>query len=103
MNGLVHTGAKVLQVIMMDLFYNGQEKDSTKTVEGSPPLFFYNIALSEESGKTVSESGATFYNGVIDELRISKICRSSSWISTEYNNQNDPLSFLSFGPEETPS
>ena len=98
-----HVAAVVdLSVQNMDLFYNGQEKDSTKTVEGSPPLFFYNIALSEESGKTVSESGATFYNGVIDELRISKICRSSSWISTEYNNQNNPSSFLSFGMEETP-
>jgi hypothetical protein len=37
----------------------------------------------------------------IDEVRISNIARTSDWIYTEFNNQNDPSSFLSFGPEET--
>ena len=32
----------------------------------------------------------TFFNGTLDELRISNILRSSNWISTEYNNQNNP-------------
>jgi len=46
---------------------------------------------------------ATHYyycNGIIDEVRVSKIVRSFEWIKTEYNNQNDPSGFLSFGPEE---
>ncbi len=38
--------------------------------------------------------------GEIAELRISNIDRSSGWISTGYNNQNDPSSFISVGPEE---
>jgi len=41
------------------------------------------------------------HNGVIDEFRCSNIARSPEWISTEYNNQNDPFSFLSFGLEES--
>jgi len=41
------------------------------------------------------------FDGIIDEFRISNTCRSISWISTQYNNQNNPSSFLSFGPEET--
>jgi len=41
------------------------------------------------------------FDGTLDEIRISNIASSSAWISTEYNNQNDPSSFLSFGPEET--
>ena len=40
-------------------------------------------------------------DGILDEIRISNTARSSDWISTEYNNQNDPSDFLSFGPEET--
>ncbi len=47
------------------------------------------------------ENGHFNYKGSIDEVRISKITRGESWISTEYNNQNNPESFLSFGPEET--
>jgi len=43
------------------------------------------------------------WDGGIDELRVSKIRRSPEWISTEYQNQNDPSSFLGFGPEETDS
>ena len=39
------------------------------------------------------------YGGTIDEVRISKIARSSEWISTEYNNQNDPATFCGFGSE----
>lgn len=42
-----------------------------------------------------------FTPGTIDEIRISNIARTSEWITTEYNNQNDPSSFLSFGPEES--
>jgi len=41
------------------------------------------------------------FHGMIDEVRVSNTARSSDWISTEYNNQNDPSDFLSFGPEET--
>ena len=43
----------------------------------------------------------SFTPGSIDELRISNVARTQEWISTEYNNQNNPLSFLSFGPEES--
>jgi hypothetical protein len=38
-------------------------------------------------------------NGKMDEVRISNIKRSPIWISTEYNNQNNPSDFLSVGPE----
>ena len=44
----------------------------------------------------------TFFNGTLDELRISNILRSSNWISTEYNNQNNPGTFLTVYPQEYP-
>jgi len=53
-------------------------------------------------GQDWDPSGRTdYFNGMIDEVRIYNSISGSAWISTEYNNQNDPSSFLSFGPEET--
>jgi len=40
------------------------------------------------------------FDGKIDEFRISNVIRSSDWIETEYNNQNDPGSFYAVGTEE---
>jgi len=41
-----------------------------------------------------------FYNGLLDEIRLSNIARTASWIQTTFNTQNDPSSFMSFGAEE---
>lgn len=38
-----------------------------------------------------------YMTGKIDEARISKIARSSSWIKTEYNNQSSPEGFIKVG------
>ena len=96
-------------VVVVDLstkdfvFYiNGEEKDSTVTTVGTPPSYFYDIRLDERLGKTTPESsGPYFYDGSMDEVRISKTCRSADWVLTQYNNQNEPSSFFSIGPEET--
>jgi YD repeat-containing protein len=37
----------------------------------------------------------------MDEIRISNTLRSAGWIKTEYNNQNSPLTFVSFGFQES--
>ncbi len=39
-------------------------------------------------------------DGTLDELRFSDVARSASWVSTEYNNQNAPESFLTLGEQE---
>lgn len=38
-----------------------------------------------------------FLDGIIDEVRVLNIVLNSSWISTEYNNQKYPNTFLSVG------
>lgn len=43
--------------------------------------------------------GGFNWNGVIDEVRFATIARSQDWITTEYNNQNAPSSFLDFQAE----
>jgi len=49
-------------------------------------------------------SDSIYFNGLLDEIRISKgVARSADWIKAEYNNQNNPAAFLSFGAEMTPA
>ncbi|MFX1432088.1 MAG: DUF2341 domain-containing protein, partial [Promethearchaeota archaeon] len=45
--------------------------------------------------------GSWEIDGLIDEIRICNITRSAGWIATEYNNQDDPQSFLNIGLEES--
>ena len=40
-----------------------------------------------------------YFNGYIDEVRFSMSPKSANWILTEYNNQNNPASFISLGME----
>ncbi|MFX1376531.1 MAG: DUF2341 domain-containing protein [Promethearchaeota archaeon] len=47
-----------------------------------------------------SPTGARPIDGIIDEVRISSVVRSNSWLRTEYNNQDEPESFYSIGVEE---
>lgn len=43
------------------------------------------------------------FDGVIDETRIRKSTLSDNWISTEYNNQNEPASFWTYNTGAAPA
>lgn len=42
-----------------------------------------------------------YFGGVIDELRLSLVVRSTDWIATEYNNQSATSTFYTIGTQET--
>ncbi|MFW9818706.1 MAG: DUF2341 domain-containing protein, partial [Candidatus Thorarchaeota archaeon] len=44
-----------------------------------------------------TDGNANYFDGIIDEVKISQISRSADWINTEYNNKYDPNSFYSVG------
>ena len=46
-------------------------------------------------------TGSFYFNGRIDELRISDEVRSNGWLRTEYNNQSSPSTFYSVDASET--
>ena len=75
------------------IFVDGVQQTLTGSFSGSPS---FAGEILEIGRYTVSN----YFAGGIDEIRVSDIERSSSWISTEYNNQNDPSSFYSIGIEE---
>jgi hypothetical protein len=84
-----------------DIYYNGELQDSYEIILGNPPTHFYDVTLDDLFGRYTPESGQQkFIDGSMDEVRISKICRSEEWISTQYNNQKNPLNFYRVGPEE---
>jgi hypothetical protein len=64
---------------------------------------YYNGGLANSETPLLGADGggtpANFFNGVIDEVRVSGITRSDDWITTEWNNQNDPASFYTMGSE----
>jgi len=39
-----------------------------------------------------------YFNGLLDEVRISSVARSSAWIKASYNSGNNSL--VSYGAEE---
>lgn len=58
------------------------------TQSGSP-----NMGIGMRSDNFGTMGSSTF----LDEVRISNIARSQSWITTEYNNQSSPSTFFLFG------
>ena len=77
----------------MQMFVNGVKQSNVTNFTGSPNT---NSATLELGRYTE----ASYFQGLVDEVRISDIHRDSDWIITEFNNQNDPTNFLIIGPEE---
>jgi len=78
----------------LKIFVNGTEK-----AQGTPSGSYANVAANFDIGRLGNNS--EFFDGVLDEVRISSIDRGADWIATEYNNQNDASTFYSVGAEES--
>ncbi len=61
-----------------------------------------NFGSSSSADMQIGSFNTTnYFDGSMDEIRISQTVRSAEWISAAYNNQNDPSSFYTVGSEET--
>jgi hypothetical protein len=71
--------------------------------EGSTYTGNYNLDEVSVKYGIHNAGGSTepFTNGYLDETRFAKTERSTSWITTEYNNQSATSTFFYNGPEET--
>ena len=46
---------------------------------------------------TDANGDTAYFDGLIDEVRISNTARSAQWIETSYNNQSSPSTFMTWG------
>ncbi len=72
---------------------NNYFKDGDSIDDSSLPVILANVNTGEDE---------RYYDGKIDEARLSNVARSANWIGTEYNNQFSPYSFYSVGALEEP-
>jgi len=78
-------------------FFDG-EQTNTESYNKSIPIT--NEPLTIGSGKDVTDSNDPRpFNGLVDEVRISSTPRSNEWVSTTYQNQQNPQSFHALGNE----
>lgn len=81
----------------MEFYANGQSEAATRTVGGTPPTVFGENTAPVEIGALHNHSvlapHCVSFDGVIDEVRLSKSVRSANYTTTCYNNQNSPATF----------
>jgi hypothetical protein len=77
----------------MRLYVDGTQIGSSAMAGFSTPF------TSFEMGGRQGDSSYPF-NGSLDDVRYSKVSRSTDWIATEFNNQNSPGTFFTEGPQQ---
>jgi len=76
----------------MQIFGNGELKDTYIETSSMPNSnYHFTIGYKDDYGN--------YYDGIMDEVRISNIERNYNWIKTSYNNQYEPNSLISISPE----
>jgi len=81
-------------------YVNGTQTANTNAATPNAPTAHFTIGNQLDP----SNNPYRFFNGIIDEVRISNTARSPDWIKTKYTNQNSPgnigaPSFYSVGDE----
>ncbi|MFX0086837.1 MAG: LamG-like jellyroll fold domain-containing protein, partial [Candidatus Hodarchaeota archaeon] len=59
-----------------------------------------NLNIGDKVTLKFGMASDNFFNGTIDEVRVSNVARSVAWIKAEFSNQRDPSSFYSIGVQE---
>jgi hypothetical protein len=78
----------------MRLYINGSLNASLSGVTGTITKYNNNGQIGYDNTGGGNEN---FFNGTIDEVRVSSIARSADWIATEYNNETGLTTFYSIG------
>ena len=84
------------------LYIDGQAAGNKSFSEvGYSSVYRYFIGTGYGSFWTGVSGAWGYWNGSLDEVRVSNTARSADWISTEYNNQSNPSTFYSVGAAAT--
>jgi titin len=80
------------------LYKNGLLVDTTPR-SGSLPDHTHKLEIGVQDVATFER----YFDGIIDEVRITNTVRTADWIKTEYNNQSSPATFYAVAGEENVS
>jgi PKD repeat protein len=80
------------------IYIDGVPVATTAVTTGTAPT----APISGSGGTLIGyhQTWNTYLNATLDEIRISNNNRTPVWISTEYNNQKSPNTFLTVYPQE---
>ena len=86
-------------------YINGTMSTGTSGRSSNLPITnsLYNLNFADDAYSRILGSGTMagmYFNGSIDEVRISNVVRDPTWLATEFNNQNSPSTFAYIGPEQ---
>jgi hypothetical protein len=75
----------------------------TATANGYSSTYAYSLGAGNTASWTSGNGGWLYWNGTLDEVRVSNTARAAGWIETEFNNQSSPSTFLTEGPQQSGS
>ncbi len=103
-SGPVPSGTPVTAGVWQHVAVSVDEANSTAVfyINGTPvATTTANFGASSSVGVQIGSFNTTnYFDGAMDEIRISQAVRSDDWIATSYANQDAPSSFYSVGLEE---
>jgi hypothetical protein len=98
------TGLSPAQWVYVTLVLNSGAGTITGYVNGTVTgTAAYSVITSHSNEAQSLGSGAlnyAWFNGILDEFRLSTSARSADWILTEYRNQNTPATFYAVGAQQ---
>jgi hypothetical protein len=80
-----------------NIYINGSAQSSSFSASSAIGATSGNLHLGH-----LSAESSHFWDGLIDEARVSNVARSADWIATEYNNHSSPSTFYSVGSQSSP-
>jgi hypothetical protein len=83
---------------VLSLYVDGTLRSTTAVPAVQSSTGYWRMGSYKLSGWTNGSDG--FYTGGMDEVRLSTTARSAGWITTEYNNENSPSTFVSVGSQQ---
>jgi alpha-tubulin suppressor-like RCC1 family protein len=83
------------------LYINGvQQAHDTNGTRGTSYATHASLGAWASGGNQPPDSTWRYFDGWIDEARVSHTARSADWIATEYNNQSTPGAFYAISTAE---
>ncbi|MFV2045108.1 MAG: right-handed parallel beta-helix repeat-containing protein, partial [Anaerolineales bacterium] len=79
------------------LYLDGTEESSNLAVTNALGNSTYGFNL----GRRADAATPQWFDGNLDEARVSSTIRSAGWLSTGFNNQDSPSTFYNVGAQET--